>query len=123
MLKRYTKLLSEEMKKIEGNPLTTPNGVIVKFKFQLIPGDMKWVASMSGQLSNCAHYFLSFANVNQHDKDTIGGSIGNSAEDIHGTTTAGYKFSRKSRNLKLLVVPRKVAREIKQNQLCQTGVK
>ena len=81
MLKRYTELLSEEMEKIEGKPLTTPNSLTVKFKFQLIPGDMKWIASMSGELSNSAHYFSSFANVNKEDKGTIGGSIGNSDKD------------------------------------------
>lgn len=81
LLKKYTELLSKEMDSIAGKPLNTPNNVSVKFKFQLIPSDMKWVASMSGELSNSAFYFSSFANVNQGDKGTIGGSIGNSKKD------------------------------------------
>ena len=36
----------------------------------------KWVSSMSGELNNCATYFSPFANVNQTNKMTIGGSIG-----------------------------------------------
>ena len=69
------------MERIEGKPLTTLNGCTVEFKFELIPGDMKWIASVSGELSNSAHYFSSFANVNKHDNVTIGGSIGNLAKD------------------------------------------
>ena len=43
-----------------------------------IPADMKWVFCMSGELNNCAVYFSPFANVNQTDKTTFGGSIGGS---------------------------------------------
>ena len=48
----------------------------LEFRFQLIPADMKWLSSMSGELNNCAIYFSPFANVNQTDKTTIGGSVG-----------------------------------------------
>lgn len=79
-MKKYTQYLSQEMEQMEGKPFTTPDGHKVVFKFLLIPGDMKWVASMSGELCNSAQYFSSFANVNQNNKVVIGGSIGNSAE-------------------------------------------
>lgn len=46
------------------------------FKFELIPSDMKWVSSMSGELNNAATYFSPFANVSQSNKGTINGSIG-----------------------------------------------
>lgn len=48
--------------------MTTPQGNQVVFKFELIPADMKWMASHSGELNNCATYFSSFANVNQSNK-------------------------------------------------------
>lgn len=76
LMKQYTKHLVEEMKLIEGTKLTTDQGHVVEFRFQLIPADMKWLSSMSGELNNCAIYFSPFANVNQTDKTTIGGSIG-----------------------------------------------
>ena len=76
LMKQYTKHLVEEMKLIEGTKLTTDQGHEVEFCFQLIPADMKWLSSMSGELNNCAIYFSPFANVNQTDKTTIGGSIG-----------------------------------------------
>ena len=76
LMKQYTKHLVEEMKLIEETKLTTDQGHVVEFRFQLIPADMKWLSSMSGELNNCAIYFSPFANVNQTDKTTIGGSIG-----------------------------------------------
>ena len=76
LMKQYTKHLVEEMKLIEGTKLTTDQGHEVEFSFQLIPADIKWLSSMSGELNNCAIYFSPFANVNQTDKTTIGDSIG-----------------------------------------------
>ena len=76
LMKEYTKHLKREMEEIEGKKMTTEQGHQIEFRFQLIPGDMKWVSSMSGELNNCATYFSPFANVNQTNKMTIGGSIG-----------------------------------------------
>lgn len=66
LMLRYTQHLQEEMKQIEGKVLETDNGHKIVFQFTLIPCDMKWAASMSGELNNCAHYFSPFANVNQN---------------------------------------------------------
>ena len=76
LMKSYSSHLAAEMKEIEGKPLTTPQGNQVVFRFELIPADMKWMASHSGELNNCATYFSSFANVNQSNKATVGGTIG-----------------------------------------------
>ena len=76
LMKEYTKHLKGEMEEIEGKKMTTEQGHRIEFRFQLIPGDMNWVSSMSGELNNCATYFSPFANVNQTNKMTIGGSIG-----------------------------------------------
>lgn len=78
LMKKYSEHLMREMEEIEGKKLTTAQGNQVEFRFELIPADMKWVSCMSGELNNCAVYFSPFANVNQTDKTTIGGSIGGS---------------------------------------------
>ncbi|CAH3140837.1 unnamed protein product [Porites evermanni] len=59
------------MEEVEGKQLTTERGKQVVFKFELIPSDMKWMSSHSGELNNCATYFSPFANVNQTSKRTI----------------------------------------------------
>jgi len=78
LMKKYSEHLMKEMEEIDGKKLTTAQGNHVEFRFELIPADMKWVSCMSGELNNCAVYFSPFANVNQTDKTTIGGSIGGS---------------------------------------------
>lgn len=64
------------MEEIEGKCWKTERGYEVALKLKLIPADQKWVTSMSGELNNAATYFSSFANVNQDNKGTMGGSIG-----------------------------------------------
>lgn len=64
------------MEEIEGQQLTTPQGYQITFRMKLIPCDMKWASSMSGELNNCASYFSPFANVNQNTETTMDGSIG-----------------------------------------------
>ena len=51
------------MEQIEGKTLTTERGEQVALKFELIPSDLKWMSSHSGELNNCATYFSPFANV------------------------------------------------------------
>ena len=74
-MKYYTKHLVKEIELIEGAKLTTEQGHMVEFRFQLIPADMKQLTSVPGELNTCAIYFSPFANVNQIDKTTISGSI------------------------------------------------
>ena len=50
---------------------------VLKFTFELVPADMKWAATFCGEISNSAFYFSSFGNVNDDNKSTIGGSLGN----------------------------------------------
>ena len=55
LMKAYTCQLSKEMAEIEGKSLTTtPKWNQIVLKFELIPSDMKWMASHSGELNNCA---------------------------------------------------------------------
>ena len=48
----------------------------INFKFELVPSDMKWLATFSGELSNSATYPSSFANVKQDDFKNVNGSLG-----------------------------------------------
>lgn len=74
LMKGYTKHLTQEMEKLENNTCTTPKANQVKFRFKLIPSDMKWISTFSGELNNAATDFSPFANVNQTNKNTIGGN-------------------------------------------------
>ena len=77
-MKAYTKQLTKEMEEMENKPFTTEKGYQVKFAIKLIPSDMKWASSFSGELNNAATYFSPFANVSQSSKHTMFGSIGGS---------------------------------------------
>ena len=39
--------------------------IAINFKFELVPSDMKWLSTFSGELTNSATYPSSFANVKQ----------------------------------------------------------
>lgn len=76
VMKGYTKLLTQEMEKLENKTCTTTKGDQVKFRFKLIPSDMKWISTFSGELNNAVTDLSPFANVNHTNKNTIGGPIG-----------------------------------------------
>ena len=78
LMKHYTDHLRREMEEVEGQQLTTPQGYQITFRMKLIPCDMKWASSMSGEVNNCTSYFSPFANVNQNTKTTMDGSVGGS---------------------------------------------
>ena len=46
------------------------------FSFELLPADMKWLATFSGEITNSAFYFSSFANVSHNDKHIVNGTLG-----------------------------------------------
>ena len=69
-MQRYAKKLVHDMN-IIANKDYQINGLNVKFSFELLPSDMKWLASMGGELSNAAYYFSSFGNVCEETKATI----------------------------------------------------
>ena len=47
-----------------------------RFTVELIPSDMKWAATFSGELSNAAHFFSPFGNVSESNKCTVNGCLG-----------------------------------------------
>lgn len=42
----------------------------------MVPSDMKWASTFSGELANSAFYFSPFGNVNADNKGTVNGSLG-----------------------------------------------
>lgn len=50
--------------------------IAINFKFELVPSDMKWLATFSGELTNSATYPRSFANVKQDDVKNVQGTFG-----------------------------------------------
>ena len=49
--------------------------IAINFKFELVPSDMKWLATFSGELTNSATYPSSFANVKQDDVKNVHGTF------------------------------------------------
>ena len=75
VMKLYAKKLVSDIAYVESKKYTVA-GYPVQFKFKLVPSDMKWLATFAGELSNAAHYFSTFANVHEANKNTVNGSIG-----------------------------------------------
>ena len=46
------------------------------FTVELIPSDMKWAATFSGELSNAAHFFSPIGNLSESNKCTVNGCLG-----------------------------------------------
>ena len=74
-MKHYASEIAAEIQVIESKEYFVKQ-CRVTFSFELVPADMKWLASVSGELINAAYYFSSFANVNNNNKHTVNGSFG-----------------------------------------------
>lgn len=72
---RYAKKVFADVKKVESKTYTILDHSVT-FKFALVPSDMKWLATFSGELSNAAYYFSTFANANSDNMNKVNGSIG-----------------------------------------------
>ena len=77
VVSRFTVKLATDMEKIESKSYTVL-GKNVTFSFDLLPGDMKFLAYINGELSNAAKYFSSFANVSKDDCNALNGKYGES---------------------------------------------
>ena len=74
-MKRYARKVICDVALIE-KKMYDVNGYNIKFTCELIPSDMKWLASFSGELNNASYYFSSFGNVNTDNMSVINGSLG-----------------------------------------------
>ncbi|XP_064652953.1 uncharacterized protein LOC135503337 [Lineus longissimus] len=71
----YLRNLVPEIQKIEQNVYKIGD-TDVTFSLDLIPGDNKWLASISGELSNAATYPCSFADVHKDELNKVDGIVG-----------------------------------------------
>ena len=72
-------MLTRQMVEIEKNTYTVEvDGVEknVKFEFELLPNDMKYLAFIEGELSISASHFSPFADVNKASIDDLTGTFG-----------------------------------------------
>jgi len=72
---RFTKKIAADIEGIEKKTYTVM-GKDVTFSYDLLPGDMKFLAYINGELSNSAKYFSSFANVCQEESSSLTGKFG-----------------------------------------------
>ena len=74
-MKHYASKIAAEIQVIESKEYFVKESKVTFF-LELVPADMKWLASISSELSNAAYYFSTFANVNNDNKHTVNGSFG-----------------------------------------------
>ena len=77
-MKRYERKIASDMQVIVCKEYLVKQFKVI-FSFQLVPADMKWLPSFSGELSNAGYYFSSFANFNDN-KHTVNGTLGPGSE-------------------------------------------
>ena len=96
-MSKYCRHLIHNIAYIESNTFSVGNKE-VKVKFSLVPSDMKWLASFSGEMTNSGYYFSSFADVCQVDKSTLKGSLGTSEK----CAWKPWDYAKRSKMQKLL---------------------
>lgn len=80
-MQRYARKLVSDVGDIEGKTFYLPvSEASAKFTFELIPSDMKWASTFSGELANSAFYFSPFGNVNNDNKSILNASLGQSEQ-------------------------------------------
>lgn len=72
---RFTEKLAADIEAIEKKSYTVM-GKDVTFSFDLLPGDMKFLAFINGELSNSEKFVSSFANVCQETCNSLTGKFG-----------------------------------------------
>ena len=75
---KYTRKLVSDVKYLEGKVFQVDD-IDVKFYFDLIPSDMKWITFFSGELNNAATFFSTFGNVSttgENKAAVINGKLG-----------------------------------------------
>ena len=72
---RFTEKLAADIEVIEKKTYAVMRRE-VNFSFDLLPGDMKFLAFINGELSNSAKYVSSFANVCQNESSSLTGKFG-----------------------------------------------
>jgi hypothetical protein len=95
-VQRYIKLLLADIKRIEKGTFTCtysgtdgPVTVDVKFRVGELPNDMKMICFLSGEFSNSAKFFSSFANISDDNANDVKGTFGTEKQN----TWQPWKYS------------------------------
>ena len=104
---KYAEHLKSEVINIQKKTFKI-KGQDVKFEIKLIPADMKWLSTFSGELNNAATYPCPFANVRMDELGERGHSLG--VGSGHRWQPWSYEFREKvaskvSNFKKTLIVP------------------
>ena len=78
-VRRYVTMLKEQMTEIEGKTYPIQfdgKEIVLSFKFELLPNDMKYLAFLGGELSISASYFSPFADIKKDDINNLQGTFG-----------------------------------------------
>ena len=73
---RYCRKLVADIAHIESNTFSIAGHDNIKFVFNLIPADMKWLATYARETNNAFYYFSTFADVHESNKATLNASLG-----------------------------------------------
>jgi hypothetical protein len=74
-MNQYANKLMQDIAHIETQSYII-SGFNCQFTVELVPSDMKWLSTMSGELNNAAYYFPPFGNVNDDNKLVRNGYLG-----------------------------------------------
>ena len=97
VVREYAKHVAKQVETIEKKEYKVCDRN-VKFQFELVPCDMKFLAFLNGELSNSAIYFSSFGNASGDSKDNINGSFGFEKED----TWSPWGYEKRIKDLSIL---------------------
>ena len=84
LVRRYIAQIVTDLKYLENNIFEIKSEdvtVNVEYKVAELSNDMKMLCFLAGELSNSAHYFSTFANVNKADCSNINKNIGDRSSD------------------------------------------
>ena len=84
IIERYLEKLLIDIKYLESRTfevMVDNERYDVEFKLELLPNDMKMLAFLAGELTNAAHHFLTFANVNKENVQDLNRSFNSGKEN------------------------------------------
>ena len=117
----YAKHLRSEVMSIESKTFNVRDQE-VKFEIKLIPADMKWLSTFSGELNNAATYLCPFGNVKKDELKIRGQSLGDGPE--HKWQPWSYKFrelvvKKVAQYKKVQKIPLKNAPQNQREKVCK----
>lgn len=107
IIQNYLKILISDLKYLESTTFSisvNDEHFNVKFKAELLPNDLKMLAFLAGELINKAHYFCTFANVNDYNSNK---DMQFKLKDGSSKDWLPFKYSKRCDNAKLVETKKK----------------